>query len=74
MQSVLDLDEPRRYRENGICQLNKGEKTMQGMKGLIVVATIAVASAALGGCFGHHQKQVSYTPMKLGTAIEQPAR
>lgn len=47
---------------------------MQGFKGVIVVATIAVASAALGGCFGHHQKQATYTPMKLGTAIEQPVR
>ncbi len=47
---------------------------MQGLKGVIVVATIAVASAALAGCFGHHQKQVTYKPMKLGTAVEQPVR
>jgi hypothetical protein len=47
---------------------------MQGLKGMIVVTTIVVAAAALGGCFGHHEKAVTYKPMKLGTAAEQPVR
>lgn len=38
---------------------------MQGLKGVIVVTTIAVAAVALGGCF-HHQKQVTSEPLKLG--------
>jgi hypothetical protein len=40
---------------------------MQGLKGVIVVATIVVAAVALGGCF-HHQKQVVHEPLKLGSA------
>lgn len=51
---------------------------MQGLKGVLAVATIVGVSAALGGCFGgHHQKQVTHTPMKLGSAditVEQPVR
>ena len=46
---------------------------MQGLKGVIVVATIVATAAALGAC----RKQVAAVPMKLGsadTAIELPAR
>ena len=32
---------------------------MQGLKGVIVVATIVAATVALGGCFGHHRKRLS---------------
>ena len=31
---------------------------MQGLKGVIIVATIVAATVALGGCFGHHEKAV----------------
>ncbi|HYJ59004.1 MAG TPA: hypothetical protein VEW64_06600 [Methyloceanibacter sp.] len=41
---------------------------MQGLKGVIVVATIVAATVALGGCFGHHQKEVVAEPLKLGSA------
>ena len=44
---------------------------MQGLKGVIVVATIVATAAALGAC----RKQV--VPMKLGSAdtvVEIPAR
>ncbi len=50
-----------------------GDKTMQGLKGVIVVATIVATAAALGAC----RKQVVATPMKLGaadTAVELPVR
>jgi len=49
---------------------------MQGLKGVIVVATIVVAAVALGGCF-HHQKEVVHEPLKLGSAgtvVEQIVR
>jgi len=48
---------------------------MQGLKGVIVVATIVAAAVALGGCF-HHQKQVVHEPLKLGSAyvVEQIVR
>ena len=32
---------------------------MQGLKGVIIVATIAAATIALSGCVGHHEKAVS---------------
>lgn len=57
---------------------------MQGLKSVMAVAMIVGASAALGACglhgtggFGHHQKQVTHEPMKLGGAdmiVEQPER
>jgi hypothetical protein len=50
---------------------------MQGLKGVIVVATIVAATVALGGCFGHHQKEVYAEPLKLGSAdvlVEQVVR
>jgi hypothetical protein len=50
---------------------------MQGLKGVIVVATIVAATVALGGCFGHHQKEVVAEPLKLGSAdivVEQVVR
>jgi hypothetical protein len=59
-----------------IAVLTKGEKTMQGLKGVIVVATIVAAAVALGGCF-HHQKAVTQEPLKLGSAdvvVEQVVR
>jgi hypothetical protein len=48
---------------------------MQGLKGVIVVATIVAAAVALGGCF-HHEKQVVHEPLKLGSAstVEQIVR
>ena len=42
---------------------------MQGLKGVIIVATIVAASIALGGCFGHHEKAVVQEPLKLGSAV-----
>ena len=51
-----------------IAVLTKGEKTMQGLKGAIVAATLVAASIALGGCFGHHEKAVMAEPLKLGSA------
>ena len=51
---------------------------MQGLKGVIIVASIVAATVALGGCFGHHQEAVVYSePLKLGSAdvvIEQIVR
>ena len=52
--------------KDGYCRLTKGEKTMQGLKGVIIVATIVAATVALGGCFGHHEKAVATQPLKLG--------
>jgi hypothetical protein len=47
---------------------------MQGLKGVIVVATLVAAAVALGGCF-HHQQAVATEPLKLGSAaVEQVAR
>jgi hypothetical protein len=49
---------------------------MQGLKGVIVVATIVAAAVALGGCF-HHEKAVTQEPLKLGSAdvvVEQVVR
>lgn len=46
---------------------------MQGFKGVIVVATIVAAAAALGAC----RKEVAEPPMKLGAAdvvVSQQAR
>ncbi len=46
---------------------------MQGLKGVIVVATIVATASALGAC----RKQVTTVPMKLGAAdaaVELPAR
>jgi len=49
---------------------------MQGLKGVIVVATIVATAAALGAC---GRKHVTHKPMKLGAAdavtiIEQAVR
>ncbi|MEQ1570121.1 MAG: hypothetical protein ABMA64_31095 [Myxococcota bacterium] len=49
-----------------------GEKTMQGMKGMIVLATI-IAAVAVSAC----RREVPHEPMKLGAgvpAVEQVAR
>jgi hypothetical protein len=49
---------------------------MQGLKGVIVVATIVAAAVALGGCF-HHERAVTHEPLKLGAAdvvVEQVVR
>ncbi len=46
---------------------------MQGIKGMIVVATIVGVAAVLGAC----RKEVAHEPMKLGAdipAAEQVAR
>ena len=42
---------------------------MQGLKGVIIVATIVAATVALGGCVGHHEKAVVAEPLKLGSAV-----
>ena len=50
-----------------------GEKTMQGLKGVIIIASIVATAAALGAC----RKQVTHQPMKLGAAdvtVEQAVR
>jgi len=50
---------------------------MQGLKGVIVVATIAAATIALSGCVGHHEKAVMSEPLKLSSAdvvVEQVVR
>ncbi|MEC9367274.1 MAG: hypothetical protein VX871_01120 [Pseudomonadota bacterium] len=45
---------------------------MQGLKGVIVVATIVATAAALGACRGKH---VTHKPAKLGSiTIEQAVR
>lgn len=41
---------------------------MQGLKGVLAVATIVGVSGALGGCFAHHHKRVDHVPMKIGAA------
>jgi hypothetical protein len=37
---------------------------MQGLKGVIVIATIVAAAAALGAC----RKEIDHEPLKLGAA------
>jgi cytochrome bd-type quinol oxidase subunit 1 len=48
---------------------------MQSFKRLFAAVAIMAVAAALGGCLhGHHAKQVTHKPMKLGaadTVIEQ---
>ncbi len=46
---------------------------MQGLKGVIIVATIVAAAIALSGCVGHHEKAVSAEPLKL-SSVEQAIR
>jgi hypothetical protein len=63
--------------KDGYCRLTKGEKTMQGLKGVIIAATLVAVSIALGGCIGHHEKAVTAEPLKLGSAdivVEQVVR
>jgi hypothetical protein len=52
--------------KDGYCRLTKGEKTMQGLKGVIAAAMLVAAAVSLGGCFGHHEKAVVVEPLKLG--------
>ena len=47
---------------------------MQGLKGVIIVATIVAATVALGGCLGHHEKAVVAEPLKLGSAESWSSR
>jgi hypothetical protein len=50
---------------------------MQGLKGVIIAATLVAVSIALGGCIGHHEKAVTAEPLKLGSAdivVEQVVR
>jgi len=50
---------------------------MQGLKGVIIVATIVAAAVALSGCVGHHEKAVMEQPLKLssaGVVVEQVVR
>jgi hypothetical protein len=49
-----------------IAVLTKGEKTMQGLKGAIIVAMIVTTGIVLAGCVGHHEKAVVAEPLKLG--------
>ena len=46
---------------------------MQGLKGVIIAATIAAAAIALSGCVGHHEKAMSAEPLKL-SSVEQVVR
>jgi hypothetical protein len=52
--------------KDGTAVLTKGEKTMQGLKGVIAAAMLVAAAVSLGGCFGHHEKAVVTEPLKLG--------
>ena len=50
---------------------------MQGLKGVVIVATLVAATVALGGCFGHHEQVTVTEPLKLGSAdvvVEQVVR
>jgi hypothetical protein len=61
------------FRKYGNCRSTRGEKTMQGLKGAIVIATIIAATAALGAC----RKEVAHEPLKLGAGdvvVSQVAR
>ncbi len=52
---------------------NFGGKIMQGLKSVIIIASIVATAAALGAC----RKSVTATPMKLGAAdvtVEQAVR
>lgn len=49
-----------------IAVLTKGEKTMQGLKGVVAAVMLVAAAVSLGGCFGHHQETVVVEPLKLG--------
>ncbi len=42
---------------------------MQGVKGLIIISAV-IAAVAVGAC----RREVPHQPMKLGGAVEQPAR
>ena len=46
---------------------------MQGLKGVIIAATIVAATVALSGCVGHHEKAMSAEPLKL-SSVEQVVR
>jgi len=51
---------------------------MQSLKRICAAVAVMAIAVALGGCLhGHHAKQVTHKPMKLGaadTVIEQVAR
>ena len=48
---------------------------MQGLKGVVIAATIVAATVALMGCVGHHEKAVVSEPLKLGSVqVEQAVR
>jgi hypothetical protein len=48
---------------------------MQGLKGVIIVASIVAAAIALSGCVGHHEKAVVAEPLKLSSVVvEQVVR
>lgn len=48
---------------------------MQGLKGVIIVASIVAAAVALSGCVGHHEKAVMAEPLKLSSVVvEQVVR
>lgn len=66
-KSGLDLNTPHRYTQRWLLPLlTKGEKTMQGLKGVIAAVMLVAAAVTLGGCFGHHEKAVVMEPLKLG--------
>lgn len=76
--SVDSLPQPRKIAlvVRYFCRpLQKRGRNMQGIKRLFAAAAIMAVAAALGGCLhGHHAKQVTHKPMKLGaadTVIEQ---
>jgi hypothetical protein len=45
-------------------RLTRGEKTMQGFKGVVVIATIVAAAISLGAC----RKELEERPLKLGAS------
>jgi hypothetical protein len=53
------------HAKTAIAVLTKGEKTMQGLKGVIAAAMLVAAAVSLGGCFGHHEQVVVTQPLKL---------
>jgi hypothetical protein len=45
-------------------RLTRGEKTMQGFKSVVVIATIVAAAISLGAC----RKELEERPLKLGAS------
>jgi hypothetical protein len=67
--SVLDLNGPHQYASMAIADEASGDKTMHGMKGMIVIATI-IATVAVTAC----RREVPHEPMKLGADVPAAAQ